>query len=184
MSLKISISWLAWSWKSLLVNQIVQKYWMETADVGQIYRQRAIAKWLTIAEYDTLVEGNPQEDIEMDHHLKHIVENCFWDIIVSRRIGFHLLPSVISVWLDVSPEQWAQRVFLADRGKQENKYATVQDALMANQDRMFKLQQRLLHVYGVDFTDTSHYTKIIDTTDKSFDQVLQEFEDYIATLRK
>jgi cytidylate kinase len=49
---------------------------------------------------------------------------------------------------------------------------------------MSNLRQRLLNVYGVDFTDTSHYTKIIDTTDKSFDQVLQEFEDFMKTLKK
>jgi hypothetical protein len=31
---------------------------------------------LTIAEYDKLVEANPQEDIEMDNDFKKIVENC------------------------------------------------------------------------------------------------------------
>ena len=184
MALKISVSWSAWSWKSSLINAIVKKHWMETADVGQIYRQRGIAKWLTIAEYDVLVEANPQEDIEMENHLKQIVENCPWDIIVSRRMWFYLLPGIISVWLDVSPEQWAQRVFLADRWKQEPKYSSVQQALEYSKNRMFKLKQRLLNVYGVDFTDLSHYTKIIDTTDKPFDQVLQEFEDFMITLKK
>jgi cytidylate kinase len=157
---------------------------MQTADLGQLFRERAIAKWLTIAEYDTLVEANPQEDVEMDKYLQHIVESCSGDIIVSRRMWFHLLPNIISIRLDVSPEQWAQRVFLADRGKQEPKYASVQEALEANQDRMAKLKQRLLSLYDVDFTDIAHYTKIIDTTDKSFDQVLQEFEEYIETLKK
>lgn len=157
---------------------------METADVGQIYRERAIAKWLTIAEYDKLVEANPQEDIEMENHLKQIVENCPKDIIVSRRMWFHLLPDIVSIRLNVSPEQWAQRIFLADRGKQEKKYTTVEEALQANEERMSKLKQRLLNVYGVDFTDTSHYTKIIDTTDKSFDQNLEVLEDFIKTLKK
>jgi cytidylate kinase len=49
---------------------------------------------------------------------------------------------------------------------------------------MAKLRQRLLNVYGVDFTDKANYTKIIDTTDKSFEQVLQEFEDFIKTVKK
>jgi cytidylate kinase len=73
---------------------------------------------------------------------------------------------------------------LADRGKQEKKYATVEEALQANQDRMAKLRERLLKLYGVDFTDMSHYMKIIDTTDKSFDQVLEEFEEFMGTLKK
>jgi cytidylate kinase len=49
---------------------------------------------------------------------------------------------------------------------------------------MEELRQRLMKLYGVDFTDISNYTKIIDTTDKSPDQVLEEFENYIKTLRK
>ncbi|MFA6256307.1 MAG: AAA family ATPase [Candidatus Absconditabacterales bacterium] len=184
MSLKISVSGLAGSGKSSLVNAIVKKYGMTTADVGQIFRQRAVAKGLTIAEYDTLVASNPQEDVEMDNDFKQVVENCPGDIIVGRRMGFHLLPNIISIRLNVSPEQGAERVFLADRGKQEKKYATVEEALQANQDRMAKLRERLLKLYGVDFTDMSHYMKIIDTTDKSFDQVLEEFEEFMGTLKK
>jgi len=157
---------------------------MTTADVGQVYRKRALAKWLTIGEYDKLVAKNPQEDVEMDNDFKKIVENCASDIIVWRRMWFHLLSDIISVRLDVSPEQWAQRIYSADRWAQEKKYKNVQEALAANTERMEELRQRLMKLYGVDFTDISNYTKIIDTTDKSPDQVLEEFEDYIKTLRK
>lgn len=184
MPLKISVSWPAGSGKSSVVNALVEKYWMTTADVGQVFRQRWLEKWLTIAEYDKLVEANPQEDIEMDNDFKKIVENCKNDILVWRRMWFHILPTITSVRLDVSPEEWAQRVFLADRGKQEKKYATIQDALEANQLRMGYLKDRLFKLYGVDFTDISNYTKIIDTTGKSLDQVLGEFENFIETLRK
>ena len=184
MWLKISVSWPAWSWKSSIVNAIVEKYWMETADVWQVYRERAISKGLTIAEYDKLLELNPQEDIEMEQHFKHIIEDSSTDIIVSRRMWFYLLPNIVSVRFDVSPEEWAQRVFLADRGNQEKKYTTIQEALESNQKRMSRLKKRLLDVYGVDFTDTSKYTKVIDTTGKSFEQVFEEFEGFIKTLKK
>ena len=184
MSLKISLSWPAWSWKSALIDAIVKKYWMQTIDVGQIYRQRGLTKWLTIAEYDKLVENNPQEDRDIEEEMRQFVENYHWDIIVSRRMWFYFLPNITSVWLDVSPEQWAQRIFLADRGKQEKKYTSAQEALVADQDRISRLKQRFLNVYGIDFTDTSHYTKILDTTNKPFDQVLEEFEDFMKTLKK
>ncbi len=157
---------------------------MEIADVGQIFRQRAVEKWLTIVEYDTLVEKNPQEDVDMDNDFKKIIENSTWDIITSRRMWFHFLPNIISVRLDVSPQEWAERVFLADRGKQEPKYTTIEEALKINQDRMTKLKDRLQKIYNVDFTNTSNYTKIIDTTGKTFDQVLEEFENYIEILRE
>jgi len=53
----------------------------------------------------------------------------------------------------------------------------------ANQERMLQLKKRLFDLYHVDFTDTSNYTKTIDTTDKNFDQVLEEFEKFIQTLK-
>ncbi len=158
---------------------------METIDVWKtFFRDRAVAKWLTVAEYDKIIEDNPREDREIEEETKQFVENCTWNVIVSRRMWFYILPDITSVWLDVSQEQWAERVFLADRWKQEPKYTTIQEALVSSQSRMSKLRQRLLNVYGVDFTDISHYTKVIDTTDKTQLQVLQEFEEYMKTLKK
>jgi cytidylate kinase len=86
-----------------LIQAIVQKYGIQTADIGQVFRQRAVEKGLTIAEYDKLVEQNPQEDIEIDNDFQKIVQACPDDIIVSRRMGFHFLPEIISICLDVDP---------------------------------------------------------------------------------
>ncbi|MEI6672448.1 MAG: hypothetical protein WCL02_03715 [bacterium] len=55
--------------------------------------------------------------------------------------------------------------------------------MQANHDRMEEFKQRFLKLYGVDFTDTSHYTKIIDTTGKTFEENLKVLEDYIISLR-
>ncbi|MCX6824826.1 MAG: (d)CMP kinase [candidate division SR1 bacterium] len=184
MSLKISISGPAGSGKSSLIAAIVKKYGMETADVGHIYRQRGIAKGLTISEYDKLVEMHPEEDIEMEREFKQIVENCPGDIIVSWRMGFHLLPNMTSIRLDVSPEEGAKRIFLDDRGKEEKKYTNIEEVIKTDHDRMERFRQRAIKLYGVDFTDTSHYTKVIDTTGRSFDENLEELEEFVKTLRK
>ncbi|MFA7717172.1 MAG: AAA family ATPase [Candidatus Absconditabacterales bacterium] len=184
MALKISVSGPAGSGKSSIINAIVEKYGMQTIDAGKtFFRDRAVARGLVVSEYDKIVEANPQEDVAIDNEMKQFVENCPGDVIVGWRMGFHLMPDIISVRLDVSPEQGAERVFLADRGAQEKKYNTVEEALKANQDRMSKLRERLLKVYNVDFTDKSNYTKVIDTTDKNFEQVLKEFEEFIETLK-
>lgn len=183
MALKISISWPAGSGKSTLIDAIVKKHNIQTIDIWQIFRQRGVDIWLTIAEYDKLVEKNPEEDVALDNDIKNIVANCSKDIIVSWRMWFHIMPEITSIWLDVSPEEWAQRIFLQDRGKQEKKYVSLDEALQSNHDRMERLRQRLLHVYGVDFTDKSHYTKVIDTTGKSFEENFKQLDEYIQSLR-
>jgi cytidylate kinase len=55
-------------------------------DVGQIFRKRAVERGLTVAEYDKLVEANPEEDREIEEETKQFVEHCSSDIIVSRRM--------------------------------------------------------------------------------------------------
>ena len=184
MSLKISLSWPAGSGKTTLMNAIVAKYGMETTDVGKVFfRDRAIARWLTVAEYDKLVESDPQEDREIEEEVRQFVQNCPKDIIVWWRMWFHIMPEIISIRLDVSPDEWAERIFLQDRGQQEKKYASVQEALEASQNRMERLRQRLLKVYGVDFTDKTQYTKVIDTTGKTFEENFQQLDEYIQSLR-
>jgi hypothetical protein len=45
-----------------------------------------LAKGLTIAEYDKLVEMNPEEDVALDNDIRKLVEDCPTDVIVSRRM--------------------------------------------------------------------------------------------------
>ncbi|MEI7563139.1 MAG: hypothetical protein WCJ39_05750 [bacterium] len=47
---------------------------------------------------------------------------------------------------------------------------------------MSRAKNRLLKLYGVDFTDTSHYTKIIDTTGKTFEENFEALDEFIQSL--
>jgi cytidylate kinase len=174
MAIHVTISWAAGAGKSTVIDYIVQKLWYESADVGQIFRSRAVAKWLTIAEYDKHIEQNPQEDKELDYEFKEFVQKNPNNTIVSRRLGFYFLPEALSIRLEVSPEEGAERIFLQDRGKQEKKYTSVEEAMKSSQERMTRMQQRIKHVYGVDFMDKNNYKKIIDTNGKTAEQTAEE----------
>lgn len=184
MPIKVIISWSAGSWKSSVIQNIVKKLGYETQDIGQIFRAKAIAKGLTINEYDKLVEKNPKEDIELDNEFKKILEESKKDIIVSWRVWFHFLPEAFSIRLDVSPEESGRRIFLQDRGKQEKKYKTISEAMKASQDRMKRVQKRLRNLYGVDFMDKSHYKKIIKTDGKTIEETTQNVINAIEEYKK
>lgn len=183
MSLKISISWLSGSGKTSIIKEIVSKMWFETADVGQIYRNQSASMGMTINEFTDYLNNNPQEDISMEKRFKEFVENCPKDIIVSWRVGFHFVPNIISIWLDVDPRQWAKRVMLENRVWHEQKFKSIDEIIEANEIRMIHLKDRLIRLYWVDFTDKSNYTKIIDTTSKDFEEVVNEIMDYIKELK-
>lgn len=184
MSVKVIISWLAGAWKSSIIQNIVNKLWYETLDLWQIMRSRAIAKWLTINEYDKFVEKHPEEDVEIDNEFKKLLEESKKNIIASRRMWFHFLPNILSIRLDVAPKEWARRVFLQNRGIQEKKYKDVDDTMQANQDRMERLQKRLIKIYGVDFTDKKNYKKIVKTDGKSIEETSNEIVKIIEEYKK
>lgn len=184
MALKILVSWSAGAGKSSIIEKVVEKLGYEHLDIGQVFRARAVAKWLTIGEYDKHIEQNPEEDREIDNEFKTTIQNSKNDCIASRRVGFHFLPNAINIRLDVAPEEWARRIFLQDRWNQEKKYKTVQEAMDASQDRMKRLQQRMLNVYWVDFMDKKNYNIILKTDGKTVEQSAEELIKIIQDYQK
>lgn len=60
---------------------------METIDVGRVFfRDRAVARGITVDEYDKIVENDPQEDRNIEEDVRKFMEECPKDIIVSRRM--------------------------------------------------------------------------------------------------
>jgi len=76
--------------------------------------------------------------------------------------------------MDVAPKEGARRIFLQNRGKQEKKYKNVSEAMKASEDRMKRLQKRLLKVYGVDFMDKKNYTVVIKTDGRTMEESTQD----------
>lgn len=184
MPIKVVVSWAAGAWKSSVIQNIVKKLWYEIHDVWQIFRSRAIAKWLTIDEYDKIVEKHPEEDVEMDNDFKDFLEKSKNNCIVSWRMWFHFLPTALSIWLDVNPKEWARRVFLQNRWKQEKKYKDVDEVMKANSDRMTRLQKRMISLYGVDFMNKNNYKVIIKTDGKNIEKTSNEIINIIEEYKK
>lgn len=184
MAVKVLISWSAGAGKSSIIQRVVEKLGYETFDIGQIFRAKAVAKWLTVWDYDKLVEKNPEEDIEIDNEFKEVIKKSKKDCIASWRVWFHFLPEALTIRLDVDPKEWARRIFLQDRGKQEKKYKSVDEAMQASQDRMERLQKRLLSVYNVDFMDKRNYKKVIKTDWRTIEETAEEIIEAIDEYKK
>ena len=86
-------------------------------------------------------------------------------LIVDSRLAFHNIPEAFSVRLTASPEVSAQRLLNdKNRGKEDNKYKNVRQALEAREKRRIGEQKRYLKRYGVDLEDEDNYDLIIDTS--------------------
>ena len=107
-------------------------------------------------------------------------------IIVEGRMQFHFLPKSVKIFIKVSPEEGARRIWkdLQNKEKQEKRNEGSTDSFEAVKRRTFEREEedakRYRKYYGFDHRDESHYDFILDTTDltakKATEKVLKFIE--------
>lgn len=96
------------------------------------------------------------------------------NFIIDGRLAFHFIPNAIKIFLTVSPEEAAHRIF-ADQTRQgveaheniENTIANIQTRRKSEDDRYLKYYR--LHIY-----DMSLYDIVIDTTNRTPEEIFDE----------
>jgi len=175
--IQISLSGPPGSGKSSVMKKLIDVLGAQTADVGQIFRQRAVDAGMTIDEYDRYIEQHPEDDIQMEKDFCAMLSEATDPVVVSWRLAFLFeeeLPNLVTIWLDVSENEGARRIYRDDRGNQEKKYLSASDAKETNARRMIGFRNRFEKIYHVDFTDLTHYDIVIDTTEMNQDEVVEE----------
>ncbi len=77
------------------------------------------------------------------------------------------------MFLDVRPEVAARRIFEARRGS-EHENIDLETTTRAIESRTESERERYLNYYGLDYTDHEHYDLVIDTSDSSIDEVVDQ----------
>lgn len=110
---------------------------------------------------DTLIDDNiKNKGIEIN---KKERPNEIW--IIDSRLAFHNIPEAFSVRLIATPEIAGKRL-LADtsRGSEDNKYNSLEEAIVARENRKIGEQERYMKRYGINLEEESNYDLIIDTS--------------------
>jgi len=110
---------------------------------------------------DTIIDmGTVEKGKEINSTFK---PNEVW--IVDSRLAFHNIPEAFSIRLISNPNVAAKRLFNdKSRGKEDNKYSSIEEAYEAREKRRIGEQERYLKRYGVDLENPSNYDLIIDTS--------------------
>lgn len=85
--------------------------------------------------------------------------------IIDSRLAFHNIPEAFSVRLVSNPNVAGKRLFNdKNRGEEDNKYQSVEEAIQARENRRIGEQKRYKKRYNVDLEDENNYDLIIDTS--------------------
>ena len=167
---RITISGHPGSGTSTLVSGICGEMGWNSLNGGQIFRDEAKKRDMSLSEFGILCANDFTVDKSLDEILKQKMQDPNGpEVMESRLSGWwaHLLNlDCIRIWLDVNENVRAQRVV-------NREAVTLEDATSANKKRSEIDLARYQEMYGLNPEDPTPYTHIIDASEKDADEVLE-----------
>ncbi len=182
----ITISGHAGSGKSTVAKLLAKKLGFKHYSAGDLRRQLAQERGLTIEEFNTLGETDPSTDKLADER-STILAKTEDNFILDGRLGWKFIPQSFKIFLDVDPNVAAERSFKdhqAGKRPSEHPLSSVKEALAELKDRQASDTKRYKKLYNVTYDDPRHYDLVIDTSNNSIEQIVGQILDAIKKLKK
>ncbi|MDD3607445.1 MAG: cytidylate kinase family protein [Candidatus Moranbacteria bacterium] len=162
------------SGKSTIAEKISEKIGYERFYMGQILRNIAKERKLTLIELLKRGESDPSIDKQIDDFIvKLSKEND--NFIIESRTAWYFIPHSLKIYLKVSEQEGAKRIFDQLQNKNERnedrKLLTLEDVIRSNRNRRETDDKRYRAYYGIDISKMENYDFVLDTTNLSIDDV-------------
>ncbi len=159
------------SGKSTVGAILKDRFYADIISVGKIQREMAEKLGMNTREFNIYQESHPELDKQLDDMLASY-DSKEGSFIFDSRMAWHFVPSSFSVYMKCDAEEAAKRVVNAKRN--DEPYSSDGEAFKKLQERRDSEIQRYKAFYGVDITDMSNYRFVVDTTDKTPEEVAEE----------
>lgn len=177
----VTISGRPGSGKSAVATRVAEELDLRHVSAGDFMREMAAERDMSILELSRSAEEKDTIDREIDARTARLAEESS-DFVIDARLGWHFIPDSVKVFLEVRPEVAARRVYEAQRGTERENVSLAQTRA-AIESRTESERKRYLNYYGLDYTDHSHYDLVVDTSDKTVDEVVGAVLEYVSQLQ-
>ncbi len=130
--------------------------WISLIDLG---REAELDGWVI----DTILD-------ERQKNLWKIEDN----FIIDGRLAFHFIPHAIKIFLTVTPEEAAHRIFSDKTRAWVESHETVDHTIENIKIRRQSEDDRYMKYYGLHIYDMTLYDIVVDTSDKTPEEVFAE----------
>ncbi len=157
------------SGKSTVAKMLARHYKLRHYSGGGIQREIAKKRGISILELN-LIEGKDRKlDAWVDKKIADLgkTQDGF---VIDGRLAFHFIPDSVKVFLDVSLDESARRIFRTRR-PDERENTTLRKTRANIKRRMHSEVVRFKKYYGIDFTDKKNYDVVVNTTNLSISKV-------------
>ncbi|MFA6099018.1 MAG: AAA family ATPase [Patescibacteria group bacterium] len=183
----ISLSGKPGSGKSTVAKKIAQDFGLERIYIGGLRREAARARGMTLAEFNKLGESSDETDKIFDEEVGKIGATRD-KIVIESRTAFHFIPHSVKIFLDVTPEEGAKRIWKALRDKKQSNrnegrdLSTYEDVLASVRERIDSDYLRYKKYYGIDIFNRDNYDLFLDTTNLTPEEEYQVVHGYIKNM--
>ncbi len=155
---------------------------------GDFVREMAVDRNMTLEEFNELILHDNSIDALIDERLKHI-EEAEDNYIIDSHLAYHFVPSGFSVFLNISNEESARRIFndahSPTRKMSGDVMQTYEEAYARTKKRVQNHIDRYLKHYGINPYVPEQYSLVLDSeTQRPESLVLQIEEAYTKWLRE
>ncbi|MCL2299595.1 MAG: cytidylate kinase family protein [Firmicutes bacterium] len=152
------------SGKSTICARLNELFGFEIYSTGRIHRDLARRLGKSTLEMNVLMNSDPRYDNAIDDEVVRIAaERQGDDIVFDSRMAWNFVPRSFKVFLRVSIDVAAARIFADQRG-QEEAYANTDEAKAGLLARAAVENERFKAMYGADYFDLTNYDLVIDTS--------------------
>lgn len=175
----ITVSGRAGAGKSTLAKALAKKLTLKRYSSGDLQRQIAKEKGLSLLDLNKLEEQSDALDKLVDKKTADLGRNED-DFVIDGRLTFHFIPrATLKVFLDADINERARRIFNDERDG--DSYKSLADTVKAIKIREASEKKRYKKYYGLDYTKPSNFDLIVDTTNSTPDQTVVKV---IAALKR
>jgi predicted cytidylate kinase len=176
----ITISGVPGAGKTTVAKQVAEKLNFNFYSGGDIRGKYAQELGITIDELNERSKQEPEWHTKVDNFQTELAEKEN-DFVMESWMGWFFIKKAFKVFLKADSKVAAERIFnevhsSSETRQDEKKYDSVEDAESTLAKRVQVQKESMLELYGdgADFLDESNYDLVIDTTNKSPDEVVDE----------
>jgi cytidylate kinase len=188
----ITISGDPGSGKSTIAKELAKKLKAKRIYVGQIRRQLAKQKGLTLEQLNQYAQTHPETDVDIDKKVASQARQLAkkYPVIVEGRTQFHFIPESFKLYVKVSLNEGAKRIWQqmqsekAKSARNEGEINSLAQLKKSIKKRIFSDKKRYQKYYGIDHTKKSNYDFVLDTSHLTKKQQITKIWTRIKSLTK
>jgi len=170
------------SGKSTVAEALASLLGLRHISAGDFMREMAAERGVSVLEFSAVAESDDTVDVEIDARTKRLGESGE-SFVMDSRLAWHFIPHSIKVFLDVTKDVAARRIYSEVR-ETESENVDLDTTVRNIERRAGSESTRFRLYYGVDYLDPGNYDLVVDTSDCTVDAVVETIQEFLLAADK